>query len=47
MALTNNVNIKDLSKIDEINNGDLLIVETLNSTNVIDFQNFVVFGKTQ
>jgi hypothetical protein len=42
MALENTVNIKDLTKIDEINPGDLLVVETTNGTTALDFQNFVV-----
>lgn len=39
---SNNINIRDLGEVDQINNGDLLIVETPNGTNTLDFNNFVV-----
>lgn len=41
MPSFNNVNIKQLNKIEEIAKGDFLIVETDNGTNIIDFQDFV------
>jgi len=40
--LSNSVNIKDLGDVDQVNSGDLLIVETANGTKTIDFTNFVV-----
>jgi|688.fasta_scaffold1020002_1 hypothetical protein len=36
------VNIKELPQLDEVQPGDLLIVETDTGTNVIDFSNFVL-----
>jgi hypothetical protein len=46
MACTNGtktyVNIKELPEISDINNGDFLIVETPNGTNILDYQNFLV-----
>lgn len=39
---SNDINIKDLGQVDQINTGDLLIVETPNGTNTLDFTNFVV-----
>ena len=40
--LNNSVNVRDLNQVDQINEGDLLILETSSGTNTIDFQNFVV-----
>ena len=42
MAVYNNVNIKDLNQIEEITDGNFLIVENEQGTNVIDFINFVL-----
>lgn len=42
MAAFNNVNIKDLNQIEEVADGNLLIVENDNGTNVIDFKDFVI-----
>jgi hypothetical protein len=42
MAVYNNVNIKDLNQIEEITNGNFLIVENEQGTNIIDFINFVL-----
>jgi len=42
MAAFNNVNIKDLNRIEEVTDGNLLIVENDNGTNVIDFKDFVI-----
>lgn len=44
MGTTNNVfiNIKDLPEIQQVNNGDYLIVETQDGTSIIDFQNFFI-----
>lgn len=42
MAVYNNVNIKDLNQIEEITNGNFLIVENEQGTNVIDFIDFVL-----
>lgn len=44
MATTNNVyvNVKELPEIQQINNGDYLLVETPDGTSIIDFQNFIV-----
>ena len=42
MATPTNVNIKQLNQIEEIVNGNFLIVETDKGTNIIDFKNFVV-----
>jgi hypothetical protein len=36
------VNIKELPQLDEVQPGDLLIVETDTGTNVIDFSNFIL-----
>jgi len=36
------VNIKELPEISDINNGDFLIVETPNGTNILDYQNLLV-----
>ena len=37
MPTFNNVNIKELNQVEEIVNGDYLITETENGTNIIDF----------
>lgn len=37
----NIINVRDLNKVEEITNDDLLIVETANGTNTIEFRNFV------
>jgi hypothetical protein len=44
MGTTNNVfiNIKDLPEVQQINNGDYLVVETQDGTSIIDFQNFIL-----
>lgn len=42
MAAFNNVNIKDLNQIEEVADGNLLIIENDNGTNVIDFKDFVI-----
>ena len=42
MPTFNDVNIKELNQIEEITNGNFLIVENENGTNILDFQNFVV-----
>lgn len=42
MPAFNEVNIKQLNQVEEIVDGDYLIVETENGTNIIDFKNFVV-----
>jgi hypothetical protein len=44
MGTTNNVfiNIKDLPEIQQVNNGDYLVVETQDGTSIIDFQNFII-----
>lgn len=42
MPAFNSINIKDLTKIEEVVSGNLLIIETENGTNTIDFENFVV-----
>jgi len=36
------VNIKELPSINDINNGDFLIVETPDGTNIIDYQDFFI-----
>lgn len=41
MALSNIVNIKDLNQIEEIADGNFLIVENEQGTNILDFKNFV------
>lgn len=44
MGTTNNVfiNIKDLPEVQQVNNGDYLVVETQDGTSIIDFQNFII-----
>lgn len=42
MASYTNVNIKQLRQVEEIVNGNFLIVETDQGTNIIDFRNFVL-----
>jgi len=42
MADPNVINIKTLPRVEEVVNGNLLIVETEQGTNTIDFSNFVV-----
>ena len=42
MADPNVVNIKTLPRVEEIVNGNLLIVENDQGTNTLDFSNFVV-----
>jgi hypothetical protein len=42
MDIYNNVNIKDLNKIEEITDNNFLIVENEQGTNILDFKNFVV-----
>ena len=42
MADPNVVNIKGLPRIEEIVNGNLLIVENEQGTNTLDFVNFVI-----
>jgi len=42
MADPNIINIKTLPRVEEVVNGNLLIVETEQGTNTIDFSNFVV-----
>ena len=42
MPAFNQVNIKQLNQVEEIVDGDYLIVETENGTNILDFRNFVV-----
>ena len=42
MPVITNVNIKELPVLEEIKNGDLLLVETDKGTQTIDFANFVV-----
>lgn len=44
MATTNNVfvNVKDLPEVQQINNGDYILVETPNGTSILDFQNFII-----
>tara|TARA_R110000787_G_scaffold190894_2_gene302335 strand:+ start:2629 stop:3006 length:378 start_codon:yes stop_codon:yes gene_type:complete len=37
-----NISIKQLPQITEINNNDLLLVQTSNATNTLKFENFVV-----
>ena len=43
MGTTNNVfiNIKDLPEVQQVNNGDYLVIETQDGTSIIDFQNFM------
>jgi len=43
MADPNVVNIKGLPRIEEIVNGNLLIVENEQGANTLDFVNFVIF----
>lgn len=40
--MSSEISIKQLPQITEINNGDLLLVQTPNSTNTLDFENFVI-----
>jgi hypothetical protein len=42
MPAFNDVNIKELNQIEEIANGNFLIVENDNGTNILNFQNFVI-----
>lgn len=44
MGTTNNVfiNIKDLPEVQQVNNGDYLVLETQDGTSIIDFQNFLI-----
>ena len=44
MGTTNNVfiNIKDLPEVQQVNNGDYLVIETQDGTSIIDFQNFII-----
>ena len=42
MAIPTKVNIKQLTQLEEINDGDFLLVETNTGTKIIDFRNFVV-----
>jgi len=42
MAIYNSLNIKDLNQIEEVTDGNFLIVEDERGTNVIDYRNFVV-----
>ena len=42
MADPNVVNIKSLPRVEEVVNGNLLLVENEQGTNTIDFENFVV-----
>lgn len=42
MAIYNSVNIKDLNQIEEIVDGNFLIVENEQGTNILDFKNLVV-----
>lgn len=42
MAANYYVNIKELPTVDQINPGDLLIVETEAGTSILDFNNFIV-----
>ena len=36
------VSIKQLPRIEEINSGDLILVQSANSTNTLDFKDFVI-----
>lgn len=40
--MSSEVSIKQLPQITEINNGDLILVQTPNSTNTLLFENFVI-----
>lgn len=42
MSTFNDVNIKELTQIEEITNGNFLIVENENGTNILDYKNFVI-----
>ena len=42
MADCESQNIKKLQETNEINLGDFLLVETINGTQIIDFENFVI-----
>lgn len=39
---TTEISLKQLPQVNEINNDDLLLVQTSNSTNTLKFENFVV-----
>jgi len=36
------ISIKQLPRIEEINNGDLILIQSSNSTNTLDFKDFVI-----
>ena len=42
MAANYYVNIKELPTVEQINPGDLLIIETEAGTSILDFSNFIV-----
>ena len=42
MAIYNTTNVKDLPKLEEVVNGNYLIIENEFGTNIIDFKNFVI-----
>ena len=42
MASNINVNIKELPEVNQINDGDFLIVETPEGTSILDFANFII-----
>jgi hypothetical protein len=42
MSIYNTTNVKDLPQLEEVINGNFLIVENQLGTNIIDFKNFVI-----
>lgn len=40
--MSTEISIKQLPAVTEVNNNDLLLVQTLNSTNTVKFENFVI-----
>lgn len=42
MAIYNTTNVKDLPQLEEVVNGNFLIIENEFGTNIIDFSNFVI-----
>jgi len=42
MAIYNTTNVKDLPQLEEVVNGNYLIIENQFGTNIIDFKNFVI-----
>lgn len=42
MSIYNTTNVKDLPQLEEVINGNFLIVENQFGTNIIDFKNFVI-----